>query len=157
MESLLAPAINFFLLVGFLAYKLKQPLRNFVKQRHDNLKNEILSVADQLKQAQEKYNEFSVKLKSVSAEVATLREQARQDSATMKQKILADARRTATNVVSDSKNIAEGLYQQLQGQLYTELSLQVLNRAETILRERLTGADHARIREEFSRQVERVQ
>jgi hypothetical protein len=33
----------------------------------------------------------------------------------------------------------------------------VLNRAETILRERLTGDDRARIRQEFSRQVESIQ
>jgi hypothetical protein len=49
------------------------------------------------------------------------------------------------------------MFGDLKNQLRSELSVQVLARAEAILRERLTGDDKARIRREFSQQVESVQ
>ena len=79
------------------------------------------------------------------------------DSTAMKQRIIAEARRVANSVISDAKNSAEGLFSELKGQLYSELSLKVLDRAEFLLRERLTGADRARIRQEFSVQMENIQ
>ena len=54
----------------------------------------------------------------------------------------------------DAKAASETLFTDLKNQLRAELSTQVLARAETILTERLTGDDKARIRREFSKQVE---
>lgn len=157
MESLIASTVNLLILLGFLGYKLRGPLKEFVSQRHTLLKTEIQTVSNQLKEAQEKFNEFSSRLKSVQSEVSAIREQNKQDALQMKQRILNEAQRTATTIVSDSKTVAQGLYSQLAGQLYTELSFRVLDRSEKLLRERLTGDDRARIRQEFSRQVESIQ
>lgn len=157
MEGLFASCFNLFILLAFLVYKLRAPLRDFVSQRHVLLRTEIQTVSQQLKAAQEKFDEFSAKLKSVNSEVASIQDQTKQDAALMKQRILADARRAATTVVADSKAVAQGLYSQMAVQLYSELSFRVLERGETLLRERLTGDDRARIRQEFSRQVESIQ
>jgi hypothetical protein len=59
--------------------------------------------------------------------------------------------------VTDAKTSANALYSDLRGQLYADLSAEVLERAEGILRERLTGDDRVRIRKEFSNQLERTQ
>lgn len=157
MESLIAPSINLLLLVLFLFFKLKQPIRDFVFQRHASIRDEVQAVRDQLRQAQNQYEEFSAKLKATDAEIAILREQAQQDSAAMKQKILMEARRLGGTVISDAKNAAEGLYSEFRGQLYLGLSSRVLAETEKNLRHHLTADDRAKIQQEFSLQMESIQ
>jgi F0F1-type ATP synthase membrane subunit b/b' len=154
MESLIAPCFNLFLLIGILFFKLKQPVKDYVRQRHYSIQDDIRTVREHLKEAQEKYDEFSSKLKAIDAEVRDLREQAKQDVAVMSQRLLSEAKRISTTLISDAQNAANGLYLELKGQLYFDLTMRVLDRAEVLLRERLTGDDRARIRQEFSRQVE---
>jgi F0F1-type ATP synthase membrane subunit b/b' len=157
MNSLVASSFNFVLLVGFLSYKLKKPTRDFVSNRHKSIREEIQSVREQLRQSQEKYDEFSAKLKAIDAELANLREQSKIEASAIKQRLLGDARRTSSMIVSDARNAADSLYVDLKTQLYSELSSRVLEKAEILLRERLTGDDRARIRQEFSLQVEKIQ
>jgi F0F1-type ATP synthase membrane subunit b/b' len=140
-----------------LAFKLRVPAKEFIATRHSTIRDEIMSVRDQLSVAQEKYDEFSAKLKAIDAEVANLKEYSKQDSIAMKQRILTEGRRVAAQVISDSKSAAESLFSELKGQLYSELAGRVLDRAELLLRERLTGEDRARMRKEFSMQVESIQ
>jgi F0F1-type ATP synthase membrane subunit b/b' len=113
-------------------------------------------VRNSLRQAQENFDEFSAKLKAVDVEIGALREQAKQDALLIKQKIQGDARRVAATVVADARDSAGALFSDLKGQLSSELGARVLDRAETLLRERLTGDDRARIRQEFSKQVEAI-
>jgi F0F1-type ATP synthase membrane subunit b/b' len=136
---------------------LKAPTKNFVAQRHISIRDELQSVREQLRLAQEKYDEFSSKLKAIDAEIGSMREQSKQEANAIKQRLTAEARRGSSLVISDARNAASGLFNDLKGQLYGELSTRVLTRAETILKERLTGDDRARIRQEFSRQVESIQ
>lgn len=157
METLVAPIVNFSILVGILVFKLRAPIRAFVTQRHHSIREEIQTVRHQFQQAQEKYDEFSAKLKAIGAEISVLREQSKQDTSAMKQRIISEGRRISGTIVSDANNSANGLFAELKGQLYFELSSRVLDRAEVILKSRLTGDDRARIRQEFSSQVESIQ
>ena len=154
MHELIAPTFNVSVLIITLVYFLREPTRAFVSERHTSLKEELERVAAQLREAHEKYNEFSAKLKAIDAEIAGLNSQMRQDAEAMKARIIADVRRVANIIVIDAKAASETLFTDLKNQLRAELSTQVLARAETILTERLTGDDKARIRREFSKQVE---
>ena len=51
----------------------------------------------------------------------------------------------------------EYISEELKGELYSDLCLKVLGQAEALLRDRLTGDDRVRIRQEFSRQMETIQ
>lgn len=157
MESLIAPSFNLLILIAFMVYKLNKPVKDFVSGRHKTIREEIQSVRQELQQAQEKYDEFSSKLKAIDAEIVTLREQGQQEMTALKQRILSESRRLSLNIISDAKTAAEGLYLELKSQLYSDLSLQVLDRAELLLRERLTGADRVSIRADFSKQMETIQ
>ena len=157
MQTLIAPAINLLILVGILVYFLKTPLKSFVLERHNTIRTDLENVREQLATAKREYEEFSRKLASLTAEVAELRAQAAKDIDATRVRLIADAKRLAANIVVDARGSAEALYSELRGQLYTELSLRVLERAEAILRDRLTGDDRLRIRKEFSNQLESSQ
>jgi F0F1-type ATP synthase membrane subunit b/b' len=156
MESLFAPSFNLLILIVFLVYKLRQPVKDFVSLRHKTIREEIQTVRQELQVAQEKYDEFSSKLKAIDAEVVTLREQSQQEISALKQRILSESRRLSLNIISDAKAAAENLYLELKGQLYSDLSAQVLDRAELILRDKLTSDNRLAIRNDFSKQLEAI-
>jgi F-type H+-transporting ATPase subunit b len=157
MSELLAPTINLLILVGILVYYTRHPIRKSVEDRHVGLRDELARVRDLLRQAQEQYNEFSSKLKAIEAETTALRQQAIQDAEAARQRLVNDAQRMSQGISSDARRGAESLYVELKSQLASEIGGRVLERAEAILRDRLTGDDRARIRKEFSTQVETVQ
>lgn len=154
MQTLIAPLINLVILVAVLVYYCRHPLREFVRQRHHTLRDQILNVRKELGSAQEKYEEFSAKLKTIDSEIAVLREQARQDAQGAKQRAASEAQRFSANVVSDARATSAQLYDDLKEQLYQELSVRALMRAEAILNGRLTGDDKVRLRQEFSMELE---
>ena len=157
MHTLVLPALNLLVLLGVLFYYLRAPLKNFVASRHQLLQEEVQRVSGQLREAQGKYEEFSAKLKAIDTEISILRDQSKQDAEAMKIRVLNDARRLSTLVVSDAKTSAENLFSEFRLRLQADLGNQVVDRAEQFLRERLTGDDRVRIRREFSKQVESVQ
>lgn len=157
MNTLLLPLLNLAILLSVLVYFLRLPLRTFVSGRHELLREQVRQVSAQLHEAQARFEEFTAKLKAIDTEIEALRDQARHDADAMKTRILADARRLSGVIVADARSSADGLYEDLRRRLRTELGLQVLERAEQLLRERLTGDDRVRIRREFSKQVESVQ
>ncbi|CAM6054216.1 unnamed protein product [Sphagnum tenellum] len=135
---------------------MKQPVKDFVLQRHHSIRKEIQEVRQDLKTAQEKYEEFSSKLKAVDTEVAALRTQTQQEIAALKQRILSNSAGFHSISLPMLSLLPEGLYLELKGQLYSDLSHQVLERAEILVRAQLTGEDRNFIQSEFSKQLEAV-
>jgi F-type H+-transporting ATPase subunit b len=157
MQTLIAPLINLLILVGLLSYYLRKPLKTFAETRHHAIRTDLDSVRNQLRGAQEKHAEFSAKLRAVDAEVSGLKAQMVQDAQAMKSRIVNEAQKLSGSVIEDAKHASAVLYTEFKSSLYSELGARVLDRAETILKERLTGDDRARIRKEFSSQMETVQ
>ena len=154
MHSLIAPAINLGILLVVLFVYLKTPIQQFVSNRAVTVGQELKKVREMLRDAQEKHDEFSAKLKSIEIEVSALREQAKQDAQAAKLRILSEAQRACSTIVSDARSTSEGMYADLKTRLFSEIGQQILARTEVILRDRLTGDDRARIHSEFSTQVE---
>lgn len=157
MSTLIAPLFNFFLLVALLVYLLREPIRGYVKQRQVSMGEAVQRVRQMLREAQEQYDEFSAKLKAIDAEVASLREQSRQDAQASRNRIIGEAQRMSSLIVSDARISAENVYRDLKTRLRAELASRVLERVELLVKERLTGDDRAKIRQEFSAQVEGAQ
>lgn len=156
METLIAPTVNLAILLGILFYYLREPLKTFIQQRHVSVREELVNVREMLHKAQERYDEFSAKLKAIDVEIKTLHDQAKQEAQSSKTRVLADAQKLASHIVADSRMAAQALYGDLKTQLSTELGNRVLERAESLVRERITAEDRARIKKEFSNVVETV-
>lgn len=157
MSELIFPTINLAILLVIMVVYLREPIRSFVRVRHETLRDELRRVRELLSGAKTKYEEFSSKLKAMEAEIQSLRDQARQDAAASQARVLAEAQALSATIVSDARKSVQGMYGQLKSELFVEVGHKVLDRAEVLLRERLTGDDRARIRHEFSSQVESVQ
>lgn len=153
MESLFAPFINFAALVGILVWKLKTPVVSAVLDRSNTLRDELKRVQDQLATAQAQYDEYSAKLKAIDAEIASLKEQGKQDTEAMRVRIGTEARKLAVVIVSDARQSAQAMFGDFKVQLRAEIAQKVLEQAEVIIKQKLTGDDRARIRSEFSKRL----
>lgn len=157
MQTLVVSLLNLLILIVILFVKVKQPARDFLKTRHELLRDELDDVRDQLALAQERFRDFSTKLQSIDQELIALREQSKKEIAEMRTHILEATDRLAKIVISDAKAASHSLYLEFKDQLFAEFSLQAIDRAEVVLKERLTRDDRVRISREFSRQLEAVQ
>jgi F0F1-type ATP synthase membrane subunit b/b' len=153
MQGLVAPTINLLILLGVLVYYLRAPIAAFVRERHVTIGDEIRSVRELLGKAQASYDEYSSKLKAIDVEIAALRERGAHEGGAMRTRIIAEAQRLAANIVSDGKAAAQNAFGDLRAQLTADVAMKVLDRAEALLRDKLTGDDRVRIRQEFSTQV----
>lgn len=153
MSTLILPAINLAILLTVLYKFTKKPVLDHVANRHAYVRDEARRVAEMLRSAREKYEEFSSKLKASEDEIAAIREQAKQDAQSMKMRIVTDAKKLADTIVSDAQTSAQALFSDLKAQLRMELGMRILDRSEQLVREKLTTDDRVRIRRDFSRQV----
>lgn len=154
MSDLIAPAVNFAILAGGIFYFVKQPTVQFVKERHLTFKKDLEEVQGQLKDAQAKYTEYDRKLSALDQEVKELYQDLQKEMETTKITLITNARKAAEGIVTDARATSESLVEEFKQQLRNDVSKQVLARAETHLRSRLTGDERARIVKDFSKQVE---
>lgn len=157
MEKLLFSFLNLSILLVFMVVKLKGPLRDFVANRQKDVAGELESVRSQLQKAQADFEQVTGKLQAVGAEVAAIREHLLGEATQTKNKMIAEASRSAGAMTSDAKAASEHLFGDLKVQLYARLLGSVLAKAEGLMSERLTGDDKLRINQEFSNQVVRLQ
>lgn len=153
LHGLIPPLINFLILVAVLAYYLREPLKNYVSGRHTSLRDEVDRVRAELEKARTQFEEFSQKLSVVNSEIYEMKSQVKSEAEATKARVISEARRAAENIVTDARAAANGIYDDLKTQLRADLASHVVDRAEALLKSRLTTDDRARIRQEFSRQV----
>lgn len=155
-SSLIASIINFLILIGILGVKLRAPFKSYIANRHQLVRDEIQLVAERLRQAQDKFDEYSAKLKAIDAEIATLREQSKNEVNQIKNRVNLEARQLSSRMIADAKNAADGLVSELKYELYQELNLKALSRAESLLKEHLNAEDRIKMRNDFTKQLEAV-
>ena len=145
--------INFSVFSGMGFYYLRGPVKNYVSGRHTFMRDEVAKVREQLRSSQEKYEEFSAKLKAVDVEVVTIRENSQKDAAALKARMTAMAKQVAGTVIVEARSRATSLATECREQLRAEVGLRIVTRAQELILNRMTGDDRARIRKEFSERV----
>lgn len=154
METLLLPFLNFVVLVGLVVYFVRKPIKNFVTGRHRTIRDTVREVRARLTKSQADFEEFSAKLNAVSAEEASIREQALREGREARDRVLQFAKDRAATLVGDAKESARHAATDLKAALRTDFVEKVVGRTEQILREKLTHDDSLRLRKEFRAQVE---
>lgn len=154
MSELLPKFFNLAILVGVLAYYCRKPLKEFLFERHRVLKDELESTQAKLSEAQKKFQDYSARLQSLETEIAQLIQASRQEAEQSKVRILTEAKKMADTIIVDAKRASETMKNEFRDQIRAEFAAQVLVRAETLLRGKLTGDDRVRLLKDFSKQVE---
>ena len=157
METLIAPSVNLFLLIAVLAYYLVGPLKAFAATRQGSIRDQLEESRKLLAEARAKFEDFTSRVKGLSAEAATLQSQAEQDAKRSRDALVRAAEQLGSTIISDAKAAAGAMRNDLVSSLRAEVAERALSRAEEQIRSRLTGEERARLRQEFSALVEKTQ
>jgi F-type H+-transporting ATPase subunit b len=157
VETLIAPSVNLFLLVVVLGYYLVGPLKAFAATRQGSIRDQLEESRKLLAEARSKFEDFTSRVKGLSAEAATLQSQAEQDAKRSRDALVRAAEQLGSTIVSDAKAAAGAMRNDLVSSLRAEVAERALSRAEEQIRSRLTGEERARLRQEFSALVEKTQ
>jgi len=157
MKHLLISTFNFSIFTAILVYLTRKPLMDFVAERKVLLARDLDDVRDRLRSAREKFDEYSAKLKAIDAEIAGYQQRTRAEAASTHAKIISEAKQTAGTVISDARTFSSAKMGELKAEISADLGAKVVERAEALLKQRLTKDDRVRLRKEFSSELEVVQ
>ncbi len=157
MDELFSKAINLFILLVVLVYFLRKPIRDYVKDRHQNLKTELKDVKEKLKRAEKEKLEVSEKVSKVETRIKEIHELMRQEAEIWRHKVLGEARKMARTIIDDAQDAAESHHEGLKTEIKTELGLEILAKAESILKEGISEKNKKQIQENFFKNVEKTQ
>lgn len=153
MEKLILSTINLSIFLAILFYYTKKPLKEFVKNRHETIRNLVQQARQEIAAAKADFDEYSAKLKAVDSQVTALKKEVRLEAEDVSRQIVSSAKERSSLIVGDSRASVQAQVEDLRNEIKREFAVKVFERAEEAVQQRLTGADRDRIRREFSSRV----
>ena len=153
MKELIFPALNLFLLLGFIVYKTKHPFYEFMKQRH-------LFVFEGLNRAKTQAAIVAQKKRQVEAKLANLDALKAEITAEWKDRELAQTRaiqegsaRVIAQMQKEAAQNKQALEVSLREDILCGFRRNVLAQVETRVKQLLTPGIHAKLNQDFLSEV----
>ncbi len=138
-------AVNFLLLAGLLYYFLRKPIRNFLNQRQQGVREALEEAQRARQEAEARYREMQRKLAQAQKEMEELKKMLVEQGRVEKEKILANARREAEKIRRQAGLAAEQELKQAQHLLRKEAVELASHLAEALLKDRIESKDQERM------------
>ena len=121
IKDLMYPAINFLVLVSFLVWKLKKPMKDMFDKKASDIQSLMASAAQKNKDAEEKLKNLQGKMANLSSEISKIQKDYESDVANFittqsaeTQSVIARAKRDYENKIEGEKNeLVERLNEEL--------------------------------------------
>jgi F-type H+-transporting ATPase subunit b len=152
-SSLLFSAINLAIFVWVLARFVMPAVRQWVRDRRDQVVNDLRDAAAAKAEAERLKAEWEARLADLQHTIAELHAQAQRDAERERERILAAARAAADAIRKDAERAAAYELRRTQAQLRAELVRQAISLAEEATRAQWTAADQQRFIADFLKQV----
>jgi F-type H+-transporting ATPase subunit b len=147
---------NMLLFFGLLVWMLRGPVGSAFAARTEAIRAAAAEARDRRAKADLMANDIQARLGHIEDEVRAIQERARQEGERQKRDLLSAAEAEAAKIVQAARNEVENRLKYARHEL-TEYAGQLASeRAEAILRERITDADQKKLFEESVREVGEV-
>lgn len=133
--------INFAILAYLLEKILFSKLRARTRNKHDEIKSEIDKATAAREEAEGVLSEYRTKLDSLDKEIDELMAEAKKRAEEDRARIVADAKKEAEQIKASAKATAEREAAARKRQLEAEIVDRAVERAEALLRQKITPAD----------------
>jgi F-type H+-transporting ATPase subunit b len=141
--------LNFLLLAGLLYYLLNKPIRNFLTQRQQGVRESLEEAERARQEAHAKYQEMERRLGQAQKEMEELRKMLVEQGRAEKERILAHAQKEAEKIRRQAEITAEQEFKKAQLVLRREAAELAARIAGTILKERIDAKDHERLIKDY--------
>ena len=152
--TLLFSTINLLIFIGVMRRYAMPHVRAWVKDRHDRIVRDLNAADEARAEATRLKAEWERRLAELEGSIAGMRAQAAQDAQRERDRILAEARKTAERIQRDAEQSAAAEVRQIRAELRAELARNAMQLAEKNVRERWTDADQQRSVADFIQQVQ---
>ncbi len=147
--ALLIQCINFAILLFIIVKFGKKPFKEYLKNRHETVKERIEEAERLLKEAQEVKALYVEKLSKLPEEIEAFRANAVKEAEIERTKILAEAQDLASRIREQARLAYEQEMKETMSRVRAEVAAHTIKTAEEVVREKFTKEDHDRMVEDF--------
>jgi F-type H+-transporting ATPase subunit b len=147
--GLLFALLNFAIFAGLLVKFAGPKLTTYLRTRHETVKGALDEAASLRAEARAKLDEYNRRIAGVDQEVTRLMHEIRAEAESERDAILAQARAQAESMKRDAQARIESEIARARLALEREVVSAAVQAAETVLRERTTADDQARLFDGF--------
>ena len=151
----IAAIFNFIFLAVVLVFLLKKPMKNFMADRSDVIRQNVEESERLQQEALTMLKNYEGKLAKLDAEIKEMMENARNDGEREKKEILDRAERMSAAIVENAKNMADRELLKQKDMLQRELMSKVIAEAIKTLKDKASEKDHKAFTTQFITQMEK--
>ncbi len=152
-KDYLFKVINFAILIFLLIKFLRNPLREFLEKRHNEVKEELKRAKELSAAAEKTYQEAQRRLANMDEEIQTIREQMEREVEQEKAHLLKEAEKKAEAMKVQAEQELKEEMEQMKKKLREEISTQALALAEKLVRQNINEDDQKRLVDFYVRQI----
>ena len=147
---------NMLLFFGLLIWLLRGPISSVFANRTDAIRTEAQEARERRAKADEMAHAIQARLALLEGEVRQIQERAQQEGERQKRELIAAAEAEAAKILQSARNEVENRLKHARHELTEYAGVLASERAEAILREKITDADQKKLFEESLREVGEV-
>jgi F-type H+-transporting ATPase subunit b len=146
--------VNMILFIGLLGWLLGKPIRSFFGERGAGIQRAAQEARERMEKADRVAGDIQARLTQLEQELEVIRERAEHDGERQKKEILAAAEAEAERILQSARAEVDNRLKNAKSEL-TEYAGQLASeRAEQLLREKITPQDQAKLFRESLNEVE---
>ena len=148
--------LNMIAFLGLLAYFLKGPITGALRARSEQIRKDAEQARERRTKAEQMASEIQARLTQIENEVRAIRERAEADGQRQRQELIVAAEAEAQKILQAARNEVDNRLKSARHELTEYAGELATQRAEAILKEKITEADQKKLFEESLRQVSEV-
>ena len=137
--------INLVAFLWFLAWALKGPVKNAIASRHENIRREAVEAKERREKSDQMASEISARLAKLEDDVKMIRERAQSEGERQKREMIAAAEAEAKKILQGARNDVDSRLKAARQELTEYAGELASERAEQLLREKITDADREKL------------
>ena len=146
--------INMLAFLAFLGWALGGPVKNAIAARHQQIQREAVEARERRAKADQMAHDIQTRLSHLEEELRLIRERALTEGERQKREMIAAAEAEANKILQSARNEVDNRLKHARHEL-TEYAGQLASeRAEQLLRDKITDADREKLFRESLSEVE---
>lgn len=148
-SEVLAPIVNFAVMVGFLGFFGKKPMQTFLGARSEDIKKQIDEAEKESQEVVARFQKAEDNFKHQEAHAKKLREDAKEMLARHREKTLSAAKSESIRIIKDGELLGQGELHKRKEALQREISERSVALAEKYLSDQLEAKDKEKLVSEY--------
>lgn len=147
-------SVNLLILLGIIVYFAKDSVMSFLVSRRSKISHDIDEAQKTIKEAKEKFEEYSKKLEGIEAEITNLTDNIKKQGETERDEIIKQANHSAEVLSKEARDTIELEAERAKREIQSEVVQLAINIAENLIKHNLGQAEKEKLLSDFTKNIE---